>query len=445
LSDSDKDNKFKEELEKELETGLHNTSDDGGADDFTVKVRREEYIVKRRFYDKDKALEAAESLRKDKRNLVEDNIQGQALSSDEDVEDEKVDWDKLVDAGLVFDPPIAQAVEKKPGEAVLVVAQRVTKAVIDDKELEKTLVVRRPKVVPLSETDDEDEDGEFEDDETELDQDTSAAQKSRRLWLVLVLLVLALGGTLFYVMQQSPEKAALNSTDTRLDKAEPKDLGHKTTPLTPNAKNDEKQVSKTLDNQAKPVAAPKPKPPAMVTTLADNAPYHVEKTPPVSSKPDKINTDVTQHFTHTVHVSSYRDNKRSTTAVAQLKKKGFNAFSGVIRIPGKGDWYRVYAGYLTNLDEARTLANKIKKTLREDAVPRKTPWAIQVGDTVPLSQTKELISRLQKKGYSVNTVPVSKDNDVVRILAGAFMSESEASTMKSFLAKDGFSVKTVQR
>lgn len=447
MSDNDQDNKFKEELTKELESGFHvNADGSGGGDDFTVKVRREEYIVKRRFYDKDKALEEAESLRKDKRNLVEDNIEGQAFSSDQDI-DEKVDWDKLVDAGLVFDPPIAHAAEKQPGEPHIGLADALTpKTVIDDKQLEKTLVVKRPKKAPLLKTEDEPEENvEFE------GEDISGVSKtsSKAPWVLVLLVVLAMGGGAYYFFSssavKSPKEPAVQVQKIKPIPARPAATAAQekkpvTSPMAEARKETTIQKAITPPEKTVPVGVAKPE-----RQVAEQNIEKPKKTPPPPPEPKQVSPEVEDHFTHTVHVSSYRSQERAHTAAIQLNKKGYAAFSGVISIPGKGEWYRVYAGYVKDLDAATAMANRIKKDFREDAVARKTLLAIQIGDTAPASQVGQLLTNLDKKGYSANAVPVAPKSNVVRILTGAFKSEAEASTMLSFLKRDGFSARIVER
>jgi cell division septation protein DedD len=71
--------------------------------------------------------------------------------------------------------------------------------------------------------------------------------------------------------------------------------------------------------------------------------------------------------------------------------------------------------------------------------------AIQIGETSSLKDLTALHTSLKKKGYFVYIVPVSKGSQDVRILAGAFKSESEAALMMSEFKKDGFTVKVVRR
>lgn len=457
LNDNDKDNTFKEELEKELETGLANTPDEGQGDDFTVRVRREDYIVKRRFYDKDKALETAESLRRDRRNLVEDNLEGQALSSsDDDDDDEKVDWDKLVDSGLVFDPPIAEAAEKKPGDEPIGLADDIPRPEVDDKILEKTLLVKRLRPLPIEEPVDEDVSFDGEDDEPVddpvLQADAASGRKKRRLMPLFLIVVAVASAVVAYNMitrDGGPDHQVQAPTPSRdrmthpIPVSDPPPVALPMPAAEPVTAPEPSTVSAPPVPAVRPESVVKPRPaPVALAPEPEAAPMPES---PSASGPPTAPVTVIDHFTHTVHVSSYRERDRANHAVALLRKKGHDAFTGVVRIPGKGDWFRVYVGYLTSLDEAKTLADTIKTQMREDTVPRKMPWAIQVGDTADLGTLDPLLQALRAKGYAVNTVPVTRNSDMVRILTGAFTSENEAATMVSLLIGDGFSPQVVQR
>lgn len=471
---------FNQELEKELQSGLHNTLDEGQGQDFTVKVHREEYVVKRRFYDKEKALETAEDLRRDKRNVVEDNLEGQALSSD--IEDEEIDWDKLVDAGLQFDPPIAQAADLKPGDQPVSLIKPVGLPVTDDennKNLEKTFLVKlKPDKTP-DETHDEDtfsseveqevDDVVIEEDEADeevtqtdnVDQITetvveanedlpekrrsksryagpmhseSPKRSKRNLWVVAVLVVAACISALFWSMQ-GPDKDTHNIPvhQTIKDVASPE-------PATP---TNEKSVAAVQNEK---IGGPSPDTntiPAQPLTDKKTNQVTVDKThsPEVITAPETMNKNgltIVEPLPFTVHVSSYKFIAEVDKAIAGLKGMGHVAFSSLVTIPGKGDWYRIYAGCFRSLDEASTLASDIKRTLGEDANAIKAPWAIQIGKPVSSSEVGKQISKLNTKGYRPYLLTAPDNQGSVRILVGAFSSEKAATTIVNTLKKEGF-------
>lgn len=482
----DDNNTFNEELEKELQSGLHNTLDEGqGQDqDFTVKVHREEYVVKRRFYDKEKALETVEDLKRDKRNIVEDNLEGQALSSDND--DEEVDWDKLVDAGLQFDPPIAQAADLKPGDQPVSLIKPIGLPVTDDdhnKDLEKTFLVKlnKPEKTP-DETHDEDtfsseverevDEVVIEEDETDEDitqkgneeqatenvedakevlpgkkrmrsryagpmhSEESPKRSKRNLWVV-VLVIAACISALFWSMQ-SPNK----ETHTI---SVPQQIKEITGSETPGPKED-KPVTEVQNGKSDVVNnIPSPDNTIPAQTHSETTPdmTKVNKTsaPEVITAPLSMNKNgltIVEPLPFTVHVSSYKLITEVDKAIEGLKGMGHVAFSGLVNIPGKGDWYRIYAGCFRSLDEASALASDIKKALGEDANAIKAPWAIQIGKPTTSSEAEKQLAILFTKGYRAYLLTAPDNKGSIRILIGAFPSEKAATTMVNTMKKEGF-------
>lgn len=451
MNKNDNNKTFNEELEKELQSGLHNTLDEDQGQDFTVKVHREEYVVKRRFYDKEKALETAEDLRRDKRNVVEDNLEGQPLSSNN--EDEEIDWDKLVDAGLQFDPPIAQAADLKPGDQPVSLIKPVGLPALDDddKNLEKTFLVKLKSTKAPDETLDEDTfNGEVErevdavviEEEDTLEEVTqkgninqitetmvetqeeppekkraksryagpmhseSPKRSKRNLWVVVVLVVAACISALFWPVQ-SPDKA--------------------THTLPVPQQNKEVAGSDAVPMDDKPAAS-----------VQNEKSDGIKSTVPSPETMNKNGLTIVEPLPFTVHVSSYRLIAEVDKAIAGLKGMGHVAFSGLVTIPGKGDWYRIYVGCFRSLDEASVLASDIKRTLGEDANAIKAPWAIQIGKPIKSSEAGKHVSKLNTKGYRAYLLAAPDNQSSVRILIGAFVSEKATTPMINALKKEGF-------
>lgn len=167
----------------------------------------------------------------------------------------------------------------------------------------------------------------------------------------------------------------------------------------------------------------------------------IKKEPPVA-KPVPV---VEEHYPYTVHVSSYMNLQKTIVAVSSIKKKGFEPFTGLVSIPGKGNWYRIYIGYNRTYKEAVNAAAKVKQKLREDASAAKAIWAIQVGNTDTEAELTGLVNNLGEKGYYFCKIPVAKDSDVIRLLAGAYKTEQETVSMVNALKKDGFEPFVVKR
>ncbi len=481
----DDSNTFNEELEKELQSGLHNTLDESQGQDFTVKVHREEYVVKRRFYDKDKALETAEDLRKDKRNVVEDNLEGQILSSSDG--DEDVDWDKLVDAGLQFDPPIAEAAAPKPGEEPVGLITPSGSSTTDenhesnDVNLEKTFLVKTKPVaareekedtfnleveqevedIVVEEDEDEDENTEEaieeaedsqdetgDDPEEEAREDEEPETKKNRtsrytppvmpplhkkpskvkpaLVAVLVLLVLA-GG--FFVLKKDKTTPDVPAADPTIA------ANTQTAPM---------PVPDSSGTAAAPTPAPSASPEA-VPAQSEKAPAVSGTVPPVtSSAPGFVAT--TGPLPYAVHSGSYRLSQEAANAVSGFRQKGITAFTAFVSLADKGEWYRIYAGCYATLEEASAAASHIKQTTGEDALSVKAPWSIQVGKAVPESKAAKVIEGLTAKGFTPYAVSdPGVPGGSVRFFIGAFTAAKDAGPMVDMLKKEGFKTSVVRR
>jgi tetratricopeptide (TPR) repeat protein len=152
-----------------------------------------------------------------------------------------------------------------------------------------------------------------------------------------------------------------------------------------------------------------------------------------------------EFYPYTIQISSLRDKQRSNRVVKKLRKKGDPAFSSFVRIPGKGDWYRVFIGSYATVEEVKTAALELKKRrFRYVKVVRK-PYAIQVGISDSEKELKALEADLWSKGYVVYSMPDRKAQGKTRLLLGAFTTEEEATRLSERLRDEGFSPQVVRR
>lgn len=457
---SDKD-KLDDEIEQELEDRLEDSDDAAGDDDdFTVKVSREDYTVKRRFYDKGKALETADSLRMDKKNIVEDNIDHDFVTLIEDEDD--VDWDNLVDGGLSFDPPISDAAQKKLDEASKVADELAAESALVESELDKTMTVSSkkkidyPKIEPKEketgieeekiseapapdiepdieiddfdgdETDDEIIDETFEDEEPGTPVKNTVGKTGgvvKKLAALLIVIAAVAGGYYFI---------SLPSGETETPPVVQKQPVAQKRVVTP-----EKMPVQPVP--PKPVRQPEPE-----KVVEKTAPAAVEALPePV--QPEVIIPEVKTHYPYTIHISSYKSQEKASLEVARFRKKGYNAFSAYIEIPGKGGWRRIYSGYYETFTQATAAAKKLKAKLREDAIVAKTLFGVQLGSVAEKSDLADIEKRLQAKGYSSYYIPLAPDGNYVRLFAGAYKKEADAKGLFDKLVKDGFDAEIVKR
>lgn len=472
---------FDEELEKEIQSGLHNTLDESlPGQDFTVKVHTQEYVVKRRFYDKDKALETAQNLRMDEDSVVEDNLEGQDLISDMD-DDEKVDWDRLIDAGLQFDPPIPQAADVKPGDAPVGLLEPAPRTEAENGvvDLEKTFLVKRRPDEPHSvsgegdlpeqgnepsEIPEEQASAEAPDDTDDLpaatatDEQETGKRRSRyappprnrepgpahkkpgpsRI-ILAVLVVFAVLSGVYWMLKGSDEavKTAVVYPPASEKTVSPEQAA--APPLSPGeASVAEPPVSGDDAQKASPSGVTE------TDTTAENL-SAVSGTPGPPPAPVAMAPMTDKPLPFTVHVNSCKVMTEVDTTLGRLAPAGHVAFTGLVSIPEKGNWYRNFVGLFQTREEAEALAETIRTSLGENAVATRAPWSLQIGNPVAPAQVDQAVAGLRAKGFRVFVMPAPDGKSAVRILAGAFSLEKDTEIMATYLSREGFQTRPVRR
>ena len=88
------------------------------------------------------------------------------------------------------------------------------------------------------------------------------------------------------------------------------------------------------------------------------------KKAPSKKDPKAFTTKKNSEGNFTIQVAALKDTKVAEQLVDRLKKKGYSAYRTIVKIPGKGVWYRIRIGsYHTRADAARTL-----KRLKQDGL-----------------------------------------------------------------------------
>jgi hypothetical protein len=151
-------------------------------------------------------------------------------------------------------------------------------------------------------------------------------------------------------------------------------------------------------------------------------------------------------YPYTIHISSFRGRDYINKIIAGLKKEGFPAFSSFIRIPGKGDYYRVFIGYFGSKEETSRAASlfKQRKTSFNTVVDKK-PYAIQIAIFASLREMKKAELYLWSKGYTPYGMLDTNDKNKTRLLIGAFASEKKALDHINQLRNDRFAPQIVKR
>lgn len=63
----------------------------------------------------------------------------------------------------------------------------------------------------------------------------------------------------------------------------------------------------------------------------------------------------------TIQVASLKDMKVAAELAEILKKKGYQAYTVLAKIPGKGTWHRIRIGHFKNREDAANILGRLKK------------------------------------------------------------------------------------
>ena len=119
-----------------------------------------------------------------------------------------------------------------------------------------------------------------------------------------------------------------------------------------------KKLSPSISEKVEPL--PEKKPPLAIDGKAEPPQTGSTKQPqklPIASK-SKTGPSVK---TYTIQAASVKDARDADRLVAELKKKGFQAYRAIGKVPGKGIWYRVRIGEYKSRASARHTLDKLKK------------------------------------------------------------------------------------
>lgn len=95
----------------------------------------------------------------------------------------------------------------------------------------------------------------------------------------------------------------------------------------------------------------------MGQTLEVEAPEQAPATP-------VIDAAASDHITYRVQLGSFQTRSDATSLQLKLMKAGFTAFVHSVNLPGRGQWFRVYAGPYTNKDLAKDAVRNIQEKMK---------------------------------------------------------------------------------
>jgi len=137
-------------------------------------------------------------------------------------------------------------------------------------------------------------------------------------------------------------------------------------------KIDEKKSTQVISKKVEPLPDKKPpkttaekatqKSPPQKETAVKSGPVKKEVAPPPLKQPVASKSKVQPSGkVYTVQVAAVKAAKDADRLVAQLKQKGYAAYSTISKVQGKGIWFRVRVGKYNSRKDARNTMQKLKK------------------------------------------------------------------------------------
>jgi len=167
----------------------------------------------------------------------------------------------------------------------------------------------------------------------------------------------------------------------------------------------------------------------------------------LSKRSDNKASKADPHSKHpyTIQVASYKSLKNAIFRTLKLRKGGHLALTTAAKIPGKGDWYRVFIGLFATRDEARKAAGDLKKHGFGDMLVTKQPYAFQIQWSGAEQELAKLRTAFRSRGFTLYQIKKGPGNKSPRLLAGAFRIHAAADKQAAKLIAEGYRVKVVRR
>ena len=150
-------------------------------------------------------------------------------------------------------------------------------------------------------------------------------------------------------------------------------------------------------------------------------------------------------YPYTIQVSSYRKKESAMEVLNKLADRGDPVFMAFVRIPGKGNWFRIFIGHYPNRKRANDAAMKLKNRKFLYAEVVRKPYAVQAGIFGSKGEAVKLRDALESKGYPSYTLGPGGEGDMIKLMVGAFGSRNKALDQALLLRKNGFSAQIVKR
>jgi cell division septation protein DedD len=150
----------------------------------------------------------------------------------------------------------------------------------------------------------------------------------------------------------------------------------------------------------------------------------------------------------TVQISASRSQQQCYRVAAMLRRTGYPAFTGSLKLKDQGLWHRIFVGSFATKEEAEKTRQSLEKDEITDSLIRNLPYAIQVGKSGTLESFKKLrgkLSAMQYMPYTSYVRDTATNTTQTRLLLGAFETKDDTSTLLNTLRAEGLEARVVNR
>jgi tetratricopeptide (TPR) repeat protein len=198
------------------------------------------------------------------------------------------------------------------------------------------------------------------------------------------------------------------------------------------------EVKEATPQPLKKKAAPAPPVTAQAKPL-DN------KTEAVSQPKPDTSPSGSGRYPYTIFISTYQDPKVTKNKALNLIKTGNPVFVSHAYFKDSGHWYQIYFGWYKSITAASEAAEKLKKRQFRKSIVVKKPYAVQAG----IFSTEEMLEKMETiligLNYPAYRIPDAVNAEKIRLLIGAYSTETVPDKLIETLKTAGFEPMVVRR
>jgi len=209
----------------------------------------------------------------------------------------------------------------------------------------------------------------------------------------------------------------------------------------------EEKTEKTEDTKKAEIKkTPPPKKTAVIAAPVTAQTKPVDKKTEAVSQPKAVASPTgSGMYPYTIFISTYQDPKVTKNKVLNLRKNGDPAFVSHAYFKDSGHWYQIYFGWYNSIADANTAAEKLRQRHFRKSIVVKKPYAVQAGIFSSKATLKKMETGLAALNYPAYRIPDAMNPGKIRLLIGAYSTETVPDKLIETLKASGFEPKVVRR